>query len=180
MPVSETIRTLEDAGASMRCADLKKANMTAPERYNINLRRVSIDGEMLYEARVREFPDATEYAETAQEAYELALDTVEASLEILQDQGKAPPTPSETPEDYSGRLTLRVPKTLHRRLTCEAELENISLNQYLVSLLAYHAGTRFGRDDSGQATPQGPGQDDAETITSSGDLVRELRDNARY
>jgi hypothetical protein len=25
MPVSDTIRTLEDAGASMRCADLKKA-----------------------------------------------------------------------------------------------------------------------------------------------------------
>lgn len=123
--------------------------MTAPERYNINLRRVSIDGEMLYEARVREFPDATEYAETAQEAYELALDTVEASLEILQDQGKAPPTPSETPEDYSGRVTLRVPKNLHRRLALAAEDEGVSLNQYLVSLLALHAGTNFSIPSKG-------------------------------
>lgn len=154
--------------------------MNDPQRYNINLRRVTVDGEMLYEARVREFPDATEYAKSAQEAYELALDTVEASLVVLQEQGKPFPNPSETPDDYSGRLTLRVPKTLHRRLTGEAELENISLNQYLVSLLAYHAGTRFGRHDSGQAAPQGPGQDDAETITSSADLIRELRDNARY
>jgi len=119
--------------------------MIDPERYNINLRRVTVDGEMLYEARVREFPDATEYAESTQEAYELALDTVEASLEVLQEQGKTPPNPSETPEDYSGRVTLRVPKNLHRRLALTAEDEAISLNQYLVSLLAFHAGTRFAR-----------------------------------
>lgn len=117
--------------------------MITPERYNINLRRVSIDGEMLYEARVREFPDATEFAESSQEAYELALDTVEASLEVLQEQGKALPNPSEIPEDYSGRVTLRVPKNLHRRLALAAEDEAISLNQYLVSLLAFHAGTNF-------------------------------------
>jgi len=119
--------------------------MIDPERYNINLRRVTVDGEMLYEARVREFPDATEYAESAQEAYELALDTVEASLEVLQEQGKTPPNPSETPEDYSGRITLRVPKSLHRRLADEADREGISLNQYLVSVLSFHAGTSFER-----------------------------------
>ena len=119
--------------------------MIDPERYNINLRRVTVDGEMLYEARVREFPDATEYAESAQEAYELALDTVEASLEVLQERGKTPPNPSETPEDYSGRVTLRVPKNLHRRLALAAEDEAISLNQYLVSLLAFHTGTAFSQ-----------------------------------
>jgi len=146
--------------------------MIAPERYNINLRRVSIDGEMLYEARVREFPDATEYAETAQEAYDLALDTVEASLEILQEQGKAPPNPSETPEDYSGRVTLRVPKNLHRRLALAAEDEAISLNQYLVSLLAFHVGTRFARAPERQALRDRL----PATRTSSVDLVREQRD----
>lgn len=74
-----------------------REDMIDPECYNINLRRVTVDGEMLYEARVWEFLDATEYAESAQEAYELALDTVEASLEVLQEQGKTPPNPSETP-----------------------------------------------------------------------------------
>ena len=119
--------------------------MIDPERYNINLRRVTVDGDVLYEARVREFPDATEYAESAQEAYELALDTIEASLEVLQEQGRPFPEPASVVEDYSGRVTLRVPKSLHRRLALTAEDEEISLNQYLVSLLAFHAGTSFSQ-----------------------------------
>ena len=117
--------------------------MIDPEHYNINLRRVTVDGDVLYEARVKEFPDATEYAESAQEAYELALDTIEASLEILNEQGRPFPEPASIVEDYSGRVTLRVPKSLHRRLALAAEGEAISLNQYLVSLLAFHAGTSF-------------------------------------
>lgn len=138
--------------------------MTDPDRYNINLRRITVDGEVLYEARVKEFPDATEYAESAQEAYELALDTVEASLEVLQEQGKAVPTPSETPEDYSGRVTLRVPKNLHRRLALAAEDEAISLNQYLVSLLAFHVGTRFARSpEHGQDWHRAPTGKDIKT-----------------
>ena len=127
----------------MRCADIRTEDMIDPERYNINLRRVSIDGDVLYEARVKEFPDATEYADTAQEAYELALDTIKASLEVLQEQGRSFPEPASVVEDYSGRVTLRVPKSLHRRLALTAEDEEISLNQYLVSLLAFHAGTSF-------------------------------------
>ncbi len=117
--------------------------MIDPDRYNISLRRVSVDGDALFEARVKEFPDATEYAETAQEAYELALDTVEASLEVLQENGKPIPKPSETIDEYSGRVTLRVPKSLHRTLALAAKDEEISLNQYMVSLLSFHAGTAF-------------------------------------
>ena len=117
--------------------------MMNPQHYNINLRRITVDGEALYEARVREFPDATEFADTAQEAYELALDTIEVSLEVLQEQGKAAPTPIESEEEYSGRVTLRVPKSLHRRLAEQAEHEGVSLNHYLVTVLAHDCGTRF-------------------------------------
>lgn len=37
---------------------------------------------------------------------------------------------------YSGRLLLRLPVTLHQRLTHEADAEKVSLNQYLLMLLA--------------------------------------------
>lgn len=124
--------------------------MIDPERYNISLRRLTVDGEVLYEARVREFPDATEYADSAQEAYELALDTIETSLEVLEELRKPVPNPSEVIDDYSGRITLRVPKSLHRSLAEQAEHEGISLNQYLVSLLAFHAGTCFENRDAAQ------------------------------
>lgn len=117
--------------------------MTDPQHYNINLRRITVDGEALYEARVREFPDATEFADTAQEAYELALDTIEVSLEVLQEQGKSAPMPMDFEEEYSGRVTLRVPKSLHRRLAEQADHEGVSLNQYLVTVLAHNCGTGF-------------------------------------
>lgn len=44
-----------------------------------------------------------------------------------------PETPSE---DYSGKLVLRMPKQLHADLAAAAEREGVSLNQYLVYLLA--------------------------------------------
>lgn len=37
---------------------------------------------------------------------------------------------------YSGRILLRMPKRLHRKLVEQAEAENASLNQHIVSLLA--------------------------------------------
>jgi predicted HicB family RNase H-like nuclease len=36
----------------------------------------------------------------------------------------------------SGKLLLRIPKSLHRRLAEKADRENVSLNQYIVSLLS--------------------------------------------
>ena len=120
--------------------------MRDPRDYNISLRQIGTSDEPLFEARVREFPDAIDYAEDREEAYELVIDTIEASLEVLQDRGKQPPEPVEPIDDYSGRITLRVPKALHCRLAEQAEHESISLNQYLVSLLAYHAGSRYATE----------------------------------
>lgn len=39
-------------------------------------------------------------------------------------------------EGYSGRLVLRIPRSLHRELKKEAELEGVSLNQYMLYKLA--------------------------------------------
>ena len=38
-----------------------------------------------------------------------------------------------------GRLSLRLPESLHRQLTTQAQHEGVSLNQYLVYLLAQRA-----------------------------------------
>ena len=42
----------------------------------------------------------------------------------------------ESLEGYSGRLVLRIPKSLHRTLKKEAEAEGVSLNQYMLYKLA--------------------------------------------
>ena len=114
--------------------------------YNITIRQIEVDGQELFEARVRELPDVVDFGGTWEEAYELVVDTIETTAEAMVEQGRRMPEPAGVQDDYSGRITLRVPKTLHRRLAEQAEHESISLNQYLVSLLAYHAGTRYARE----------------------------------
>ena len=39
-------------------------------------------------------------------------------------------------EPYSGRLVLRIPRSLHRKLKEAAEAEGVSLNQYMLYKLA--------------------------------------------
>lgn len=39
-------------------------------------------------------------------------------------------------EGYSGRLVLRIPRSLHRTLKLEADAEGVSLNQYMLYKLA--------------------------------------------
>ncbi len=39
-------------------------------------------------------------------------------------------------EDYSGKLNIRIPRSLHRELKKAAEIEGVSLNQYMLYKLA--------------------------------------------
>ncbi len=45
-------------------------------------------------------------------------------------------------ENYSGRVVLRLPKSLHRRAAELAKHDGISLNQFLVAAVAEHVGTK--------------------------------------
>ena len=40
-------------------------------------------------------------------------------------------------DGYSGRLVLRIPKSLHKLLKKEAEMEGVSLNQYMIYKLSH-------------------------------------------
>ncbi len=42
----------------------------------------------------------------------------------------------ESLEDYSGKLVLRIPRSLHKALKEEAAVEGVSLNQYMLYKLA--------------------------------------------
>lgn len=113
-----------------------------PHSYNVTVRQIVSEGETLFEARVRELPDARDYAESAPDAYDLAIDTIEASAAMFARDGRAFPPPACPQDDFSGRVTLRLPKSLHRRLALEAESEGASLNQHLVNVLSQTAGVR--------------------------------------
>ena len=90
--------------------------MIDPHSYGIEVRRRNLDGEVMFEARVRELPDIAEYADSHQDAYELAVDAVETTARLLAERGRSMPQPVEPADDWSGRVTLRLPKSLHRAL----------------------------------------------------------------
>jgi antitoxin HicB len=56
-------------------------------------------------------------------------------LHVMLEHGDPIPEPLATRE-YSGRLALRLPPSLHRRVAERAALENVSLNRYLSDLIA--------------------------------------------
>lgn len=116
-----------------------------PNAYNITVRRAEIEGEVCFEARVRELPDVMEYADSADEAYALAVDTIATTFEILTEKGRVMPPPHVPADDFSGRVTLRLPRSLHRALTEGADQEGVSLNQHLVNILGYYSGFAAGR-----------------------------------
>ncbi|BAU57114.1 hypothetical protein HH1059_04410 [Halorhodospira halochloris] len=113
-----------------------------PHDYNITVRQVHEEDGPCFEARVRELPDVAEYADTFQEAYELAIDTIATTAEALAEQGKRMPAPAMVNDEYSGRITVRVPRNLHRELAEAAEKENVSLNQLIAGALGVYVGVR--------------------------------------
>ena len=72
------------------------------------MRRDIFDGEVLFEARVKELPDASDYGESFEEAYDLAIDTIETTAAAYAEQGRAFPPPQKPADDFSGRVTLRL------------------------------------------------------------------------
>ena len=63
---------------------------------------------------------------------------------------------AQTPEpSHSGRLLLRMPKTLHAELAARSDAEGVSLNQFIVSALA-----RTVSGESAEAAPEHDGRRD--------------------
>jgi antitoxin HicB len=82
-------------------------------------------------ARVEELKGCMTQGESMEEVARNIQDAMEAWLTTALDRGIAIPEP----ETYSGKFVLRVPKSLHRKLSENAQRENLSLNQFLIYLL---------------------------------------------
>ena len=95
-----------------------------------------------YTAIIRDLPGCMTQGETLSEAMENIEEARELWIETVYETGKKDvPLPS-TENEYSGRLLLRIPKSLHRHLSEGAEKEGVSLNQYILSLLSEANGKR--------------------------------------
>lgn len=88
-----------------------------------------------YIAIVPDIPGCSAFGETEEEALHEVKRAVQSCLEALRAEGRPIPEPSGIPQ-ASGRITLRMPKSLHARLAMESRAEGVSLNQYMLYKLA--------------------------------------------
>ena len=88
-----------------------------------------------YVAQIKDLPGCLTQGETIEETMTNINEARELWIETAYEAGDNIPLPS-TDDSYSGKLMLRMPKSLHRRLSETAEREGVSLNQYIVYLVS--------------------------------------------
>lgn len=92
-----------------------------------------------------EFPGCLATGDTPAEALDNLEEVAESWIESALANGQRIPDPAEA-EEYSGKLLLRMPKTLHRKAARIAEREGVSLNHLIAVSLAQYVGERAGTE----------------------------------
>jgi antitoxin HicB len=100
--------------------------------YRFSLRKDEDGG---FVAEVEELPGCVADGETPNEAVENLREAMKSWIASRQEAGLDIPEPRDTAE-YSGKVLLRMPKSLHRKLSEQAAREGVSLNQHMVSTLS--------------------------------------------
>jgi antitoxin HicB len=101
-----------------------------------------------YFAEVEDLPGCTAWANNLEGLWPAVGQAKRAWLEEALQKEKHIPEPGEGEEslkEYSGRMLLRMPRSLHRDLAGRARLEGVSLNQFIVTALARAVGLNDSR-----------------------------------
>ena len=95
-----------------------------------------------YSAKIPDLPGCITQAENREEVLEMIEDAKRCWLSAeLEDEEDIPEPPS--PEKFDGQLRLRIPRSLHRKLSKYATRDGVSLNQMAIYLIANGLGERF-------------------------------------
>jgi antitoxin HicB len=98
-------------------------------------------GKRPWSATVEELPACTADGSSPEEAVHRLRDAMEKWIAAAIARKEEIPEP-RSDSTHSGRLLVRMPKTLHSRLTRAAEQEGVSLNQFINGALASAVGWR--------------------------------------
>lgn len=120
-----------------------------------------------YVARVLEFPGCLSEGGTPNEAIENIEEALRLVVQVMVESGQAIPEPLSARE-YSGRLNLRIPPSLHARATERALVEGVSLNRLLSDAVAQRLGAALS-GISHASVPRG------NAVTLEADAIRLVR-----
>jgi antitoxin HicB len=109
--------------------------------YHLTLVRDDEEKGKPWTATVEELPGCTTRGRTPDEALSGVQAALTSWIEVALEQGREIPQPKSA-GSHSGRLLLRMPRTLHAELTRVADREGVSLNQFITDALASAVGWR--------------------------------------
>ncbi|BDR08215.1 toxin-antitoxin system HicB family antitoxin [Comamonas thiooxydans] len=121
----------------------KKPSMDSAKLDERYVRRLSPDPSGGYTATIHEFPGCIAEGDSAEEA----LSNLESAALSWMRSAHANGYPVSPPLDYegaSGKIALRVSRRLHQLAAERADLEGISLNQFIGNALASYLGQQDG------------------------------------
>ncbi len=116
--------------------------------YPTRLRPLSKDEGGGWLAEIPDLPGCMSDGETQGHALQNLAEAKETWIRTALKRGLTIPLPTKEEESelYSGRLTLRLPKTLHHRLAERSKSEGISLNQFILSIVSADYGALLGAE----------------------------------
>lgn len=85
---------------------------------------------------------------TMDEAINELIEVANDFIKLAEEDGKLIPEPKRYEEEinYSGKLTLRMPKSLHRMVAEKAQKEESSINQLIMMYISMGLGNEFGKN----------------------------------
>ena len=103
--------------------------------YNYIVQHIKDESGEYYYSKVLELDGCQSTGETFEEAYKNLKEAMEGWIETKLEAGFDIPLPVGY-ENFSGKFIVRIPKSLHYKLSVEAEREGVSLNQYALYKLS--------------------------------------------
>jgi predicted RNase H-like HicB family nuclease len=85
----------------------------------------------------KEFPFLSAFGETQEEAINEIKEVVDFNIGWMNEDGEKLPEPIGL-KKHNGKLLLRLPVHVHGMVEKQAEINNISINQFLVSLISHN------------------------------------------
>lgn len=103
--------------------------------YNYIIQPITEESGSYFYARVLELDGCQSTGETFEEAYKNVKEAMQGWIETKIENGFDVPLPVGY-ANFSGKFIVRIPKSLHYKLSVEAEREGVSLNQYALYKLS--------------------------------------------
>lgn len=118
--------------------------------YKIEINKLSDADGGGFLATVPQLPGCMSDGETQNEALENIKDAIICWIETAKELGREIPIPDQyrSEDQFSGKLSLRIPKSLHKTISEQAEKEGCSINQLITTYISIGIGKEFGKNQT--------------------------------